>query len=100
MLEFRWYRDFDCEEWCDKLCVEPTVSDLEDKDIILLKLKNAHGNCDFSGQISGLEIVNLKYGGSYYETHYEVSDYEESQIHFYCDDIEIEVLSVNGRNIG
>lgn len=101
MVEFRWYREFDYEEWCDKFCVDLTMSDMDGKDTILLKLKNVSGNwnCEFSGWISGLEIVNLKYIDINHEVQYEILDFEDSQIHFYCTNIEIKVLSVNGEKV-
>ncbi|MDE7424839.1 MAG: hypothetical protein K2N51_14315 [Lachnospiraceae bacterium] len=101
ILEFRWYREFDYEEWCDQFCVDLKMSDIEKKDIILLTLKgvSCDGSCEFLGWISGLDIINLKYTGTGYELQYEVLDFEDSHIHFYCDEIVIKVISVNGKEI-
>lgn len=98
VLEFRWYREYDYEEWCDRFCVDLIISDMEKKDTILLTLKNVSGgNCEFLGWISGLDIINLKYTDTGYEIRYEVLDFEDSQIHFYCDEIIIKVIMVNGK---
>lgn len=101
MIEFRWYREVDYEEWTDRFCVDLTMSDIDGKDTILLKLKNVSGNCncDFSGWISGLDIVNLKHIDKNHEIQYEILDFEDSQIHLYCKDIEIQVLRVNGEDV-
>lgn len=101
VLEFRWYREFDNEEWCDRFCVELTMSDINGKDVILFRFKDVctKGSCDFSGWISGLEIVNLKHNDISHETHYEVLDFEDSKIHFYCNEIEVNVLIVNGKKV-
>ncbi len=77
------------------------MSDMESKDSILLRFKDVctTGNCNFSGWISGLDIVNLKHNDISHETHYEVLDFEDSQIHFYCNEIEIEILKVDRKEI-
>lgn len=101
VLEFRWYREFDYEEWCDRFCVDLKMSDMEKKDAILLKLKDVscNGSCELLGWISGLNVINLKYIGTGYELQYEVLDFENSHIHFYCNEIEIQVISVNGKEV-
>lgn len=98
VIEFKWYREFDCEEWSDSFSINLIMSDMSGKDTILLKFKNVSGecNCNFCGWISGLEIVNLKYMDRNREIRYEILDFEDSQIHFYCADIEVKVLCVNG----
>lgn len=101
VIEFKWHREFDYEEWYDRFYINLVVSDKDRKDTILLKFKNISGecNCNFCGWISGLEIVNLKYTDKNHEIQYEILDFEDSQIHFYCTDIEIKVLSVNGEKV-
>lgn len=79
------------------------MSDLNENDTILLKFKNVSGitseRCDFSGWISGLDIINLKYNNPSYENQYEVLDFEDYKIHFYCEDIEVKVLRADGTDI-
>lgn len=101
IIEFRWYRQFDYEEWYDKFCIDLTMSDQNGNDSILLTFKNVGGETkDFlSGWISGLDIINLKYNNPSYENQYEIIDFEDSKIHFYCNDIEIKVLRANGTDI-
>lgn len=43
MLEFRWYKYYDYEEWSDKYCIDITLSDSDEKDCILLRLINVRG---------------------------------------------------------
>lgn len=103
VLEFRWYRKLDYEEWHDIFYIDLTMSDLNENDTILLKFKNVSGitseRCDFSGWISGLDIINLKYNNPSYENQYEVLDFEDYKIHFYCEDIEVKVLRADGTDI-
>lgn len=95
VVEFRWYRQFDYEEWYDKFCIDLTLRDQNESDAILLKFKDVTGaeTDDFlCGWISGLDIINLKYNNPSFENQYEVIDFEESSIHFYCQEIEVKVL--------
>ncbi|MBQ4282306.1 MAG: hypothetical protein IJB96_00065 [Lachnospira sp.] len=99
VLEFRWYREYDYKEWRDKVCIELTMSDAERKDIICFRFNNVSGaKCDFSGWISGLEIVDLLQRDVCSEVHYEVLDYEDGQVHFYCDEIEVRVVRGDEKN--
>lgn len=71
------------------------------QDVVLLKLidVSGEGTCRFSGCISGLDIINLRQGASWLEQHYELVDFEDSAIRFYCNEIEIKVIAVNGIRI-
>ncbi len=101
ILEFRWYKEFDYTEWCDRTYVELKMSDLNGLDIVLFKLIDASGEGIYklNGWISGLDILNLRYGATWIEEQYELIDFEENNLHFYCNEIEIKVIAVNGKDI-
>lgn len=101
ILEFRWYKEFDYEEWQNRFYLELKMADFNNQDVVLLKLidVSGEGTCRFSGCISGLDIVNLRQGASWLEQHYELVDFEDSAIRFYCNEIEIKVIAVNGIRI-
>lgn len=96
IIEFKYYRVYDYENWCDKIYIDLRIGDSSKKDMIQLKLKEVSedGQFNLCRWISGLEIVNLKDTGM--ELGYEILDFEDSHLHFYCSDIEIEVISVDG----
>lgn len=48
--------------------------------------------------MAGFDIVNLKYIDVNHETRYEIMDFEDSDLRFFCSDIEIKVLSVNWKD--
>ena len=101
VLEFKWYKEFDYEEWRDRIYLELKMASLDGQDIVVLKLMDASGEgiCRLNGYISGLDIINLRYESAWVETQYELIDFEESNIHFYCNEIEIKVIAVGGKNV-
>mgnify|MGYP003289791830 FL=1 len=100
IIEFRWYREFDYEEWYNRFYINLVMSDREGKDIVSFLFKDVSGSChmDFCGWMAGFDIVNLKYIDVNHETRYEIMDFEDSDLHFFCSDIEIKVLSVNWKD--
>lgn len=95
IVEFRWYRQFDYEEWYDKFYIDLTLRDQNESDEILLRFKDVTGaeTDDFlSGWISGLDIIDLKIKNPSFENQYEVLDFEDAKIHFYCQEVEVKVL--------
>lgn len=101
ILEFKWYRKFDFEEWCDRTYLDLKMTDITNKDTVLFRLIDASssGPCMLNGWISGLDIINLRQNGTWLEHQYELIDYEDSGIHFYCKEIEIKVITVDGKDV-
>ena len=60
---------------------------------------SGEGIYKLNGWISGLDILNLRYGATWIEEQYELIDFEENNLHFYCNEIEIKVIAVNGKDI-
>lgn len=101
ILEFKYYKEFDYEEWRDRWYLDLKMTDLDGKDIVVFKLVDVYGEgtFQFQGYISGLNIVNLRHTATWLEPQYELLDFEDSSIHFYCSDIEVSVLMVNGKEV-
>lgn len=77
------------------------MASLDGQDIVVLKLMDVSGEgiCRLNGYISGLDIINLRYESAWVETQYELIDFEESNIHFYCNEIEIKVIAAGGKEV-
>jgi hypothetical protein len=100
ILEFRYYKNHENYEWYDKLCVDLKLSDLNEENVILLMFRGVTGGEHFElyNWISGLDIIDLHYKNTGWESHFEIIDFEDSHIHFYCDEVEVKVISVNGES--
>lgn len=100
ILEFRYYKNQENYEWYDKLCVDLKLSDLNEENVILLMFRGVTGGEHFElhNWISGLDIIDLRYKNTGWESHFEIIDFEDSHIHFYCDEVEVKVISVNGES--
>lgn len=101
ILEFRWYREFDYEEWREKFCVDLKMASLDRRNTVVFKLMDvyAEANLELCGWISGLDIINLRCMSAWTEVQYELVDFEDSHIHIYCNEIEIKVITVDGKDI-
>lgn len=101
VLEFRWYREFDYEEWHDKTYLDLKMASQDNQNVVIFKLTDVsvEGPCYFNGWISGLDIINMHKKGTWLEHQYELIDFEDSSIHLYCNEVEIQVITVNGKNI-
>ena len=101
ILEFKWYKEYDFEEWQNKICIDMKMTDTQNQNTILFKFVDVsiEEYCTLDGYISGLDIINLQYGGTGYESTYEVVDSEDSHIHFYCKDVKLKVIAVDGKEI-
>ena len=99
ILEFRYYRNHENYEWYDELCIDLKLSDHNGENIILLMFRGVTGGDNFQlcTSISGLDIIDLHSQNTGWEAHYEIIDFEDSHIHFYCDEVEVKVISVNGQ---
>ncbi|MEE0061420.1 MAG: hypothetical protein UE295_11390 [Acutalibacteraceae bacterium] len=99
ILEFRYYRNHENYKWYDELCIDLKLSDSTGANVILLMFRGVTGNDNFRlyDRISGFDIINLQQQNIGWEAHYEITDFEDSNIHFYCDEIEVRVISVNGQ---
>lgn len=97
ILEFRYYKNQENYEWYDELCIDLRLSDTNEENIILLMFRGVTGGKHFElhNWISGLDIIDLRYKNVGWKSRYEVIDFEESHIHFYCDEVEVKVISVN-----
>ncbi len=100
ILEFRYYKNHENYEWYDKMCVDLKLSDLNEENVILLMFRGLTGGEHFElyNWISGLDIIDLRYKNVGWESRYEIIDFEDSHIHFYCDEVEVKVISVNGES--
>ena len=78
------------------------MTDIHKQDTVIFQFidVSGEGTCQFNGWISGFDIVNLRHGETWLEQQYELLDFEDSSIHFYCKDIKIKVVCVNGKEIG
>lgn len=101
ILEFRWYREFDYEEWREKFCIDLKMASLDRRNTVVFKLTDvyAEANLELCGWISGLDIINLRCMSAWTEVQYELVDFEDSHIHIYCNEIEIKVITVYGKDI-
>lgn len=99
ILEFRWYRKFDNEDWIDRSYFELKMSGIDGKDIILFLFKDAvfMSPLSINGYISGLDIINKS--RDYQNTTYEIIDFEDQSIHMVCSDFSIKVLQINGISV-
>ena len=99
VLEFRWYREFDHEEWDDRIYLKLTMSSEDRKDVISFIFSDCNilGGVCFNGWISGLDIINRTQ--DFQKQLYEVVDFEDDSLHIMCTDFSIKILQVDGRTI-
>lgn len=97
VLEFRWYREFDYEEWYDRIYLNLTMSSEDGKDIVSFVFYDCEilGSICFNGWISGLDIINRTQ--DLQRCSYEVIDFEDGSIHIMCMDFSIKILQVDGK---
>lgn len=99
VLEFRWYQEFDYEEWHDRRYVNLTMASEDRQDIVSFTFSDCEmlGSVCIDGWISGLDIINRTQ--DLQRRAYEIIDFEEGSIHMMCTDFSIKVLQVDGKNM-
>lgn len=99
VIEFRWYREFDYEEWYDRTYLKLTMSSEDKNDIISFVFADCEmlGSVCFNGWISGLDIIDITQ--DFQRQAYEIVDFEDNCLHMMCTDFSIQIIQVAGKII-
>lgn len=99
VIEFRWYREFDYEEWCDRTYLKLMMSSEDKNDIVSFVFSDCEilGSVCFNGWISGLDIIDRT--RDLQRQVYEIVDFEGHCLHMICMDFSIQIIQAAGKNI-
>lgn len=95
ILDFRYYRAFDDENWLYRYDAELVLTDDSEACRIRMHLKNITGNVTLypGRKISGLEITNMRQKCGYERScGYLINDFECGEFSIYCEDIEVSMV--------
>lgn len=95
ILDFRYYKVFDYENWSDRYDAELVLTDDSEAYHIRMHLKNIVGSVTLypGRKISGLEITNMRQNCGYESgSRYLINDFESNEISIYCEDIEVSMI--------
>ncbi len=99
VLAFKWYRQYDNEEWRYRDCFEMKMASADGANVALFKFIDVHfmGGFEINGWISGFNIINKTM--DYQRSAYEIIDFEDNAISMLCSDFTVKLLQVNGEAI-
>lgn len=99
ILEFRWYREFDYEEWYDRTYLKLTLSSEDKNNIVSFTFSDCEilSSVCFNGWISGLDIIDRTQ--DLQRQSYEIVDFEDGCLHMMCTDFSIQIIQVDGKKI-
>ena len=99
ILEFKWYVQYDYEDWCYRRNFEMKMASEDGFNIVLFKFVDVEfiGGFTISGYISGFDIINKT--TDYQRAAYEIIDYEDNAIDMLCADFSVKLLQVDGQKI-